>query len=189
MKIHFLIRAFSISLLCLLCACVSEYHTRPIQHGYIYGSLASHSLHPLKGIKARLERSGIQVLEYGDNIKIVIPSDAFFPPNSDKLNDQRRLNLADMVNWIRKTPAYKVDITAYTDNVGRKKFKKHLSERQAHRIAAFFWAHGISHTRMQVKGLGHKNAVASNRSTLGSSFNRRIEVHWLKKKLNSSKYS
>ena len=159
----------TIFLLATIAACsTNEYHL--IHHRH----LLCHD------IKTRLERSGIEVLEYGDNISVILPTDAFFATNSARLDEDRKLNLEDIVMWIRSSPRAEVEISAYTDNVGHENFKQDLSDRQAHSIAAFLWAHGIHHTRLKVNGYGSENAVASNRSTLGSSFNRHIEIHWLK---------
>ena len=118
----------------------------------------------------------VSVIRYGDNIIVSLPTDSFFAINSTRLRTRRFSTLNDLVRLVQAYGDTPVIIAGHTDNVGSVPFNEEISRKQAHRIMAYLWAHGVDFNRIQVLGLGEARAIASNQRVTGSAMNRRIEI-------------
>ena len=73
-------------------------------------------------------------------------------------------------------PGINVLISGYTDNTGDANKNVQLSQARANSVAARLIANGIAAERIEKKGFGSANPIASNDTPEGRSENRRIEV-------------
>lgn len=129
--------------------------------------------HPLK---ADLLNIGVGVVKYGDTITVFLPTDAFFAPNSAKLNKLRYPDLAKVMDFIRQHPQTNITIAGFTDDVGTKAHKNILSEQRAKAMLAFIWANGVDSKRLVSEGYGDRHSIADNAKVAGSYLNRRLEI-------------
>ena len=70
----------------------------------------------------------------------------------------------------------KVLIGGYTDNVGSESINLPLSEQRALSVLNYLKQKGMTSTRLQSKGYGSSNPIASNSNAAGRAQNRRVEI-------------
>lgn len=85
--------------------------------------------------------------------------------------------LDQVVGVLERNPSYKVRIIGHTDNVGRSSNNLQLSEERAKSCYEFLIARGIPASRMQYKGMGDSQPIATNSSSEGRELNRRVEFN------------
>lgn len=127
-----------------------------------------------------LKQHGIECLDSGDRITLVVPTDRFFHPNSADLKITCLpilKNIVDLIFIYPRTPVY---VAAFTDNVGSFARKKNLSQAQAEAMATFFWTYNIAAEQLRPEGHADYHPVSENKIIHGSAQNRRIEIQWLK---------
>lgn len=94
------------------------------------------------------------------------------PANQGKL--KRLAQLLSVVTDVR------VEVNAYTDDIGSDAANKALAQRRANRVKDFLAAFGLSKDRITAVGWGEENPVAGNATPEGRARNRRIELQFLK---------
>lgn len=76
-------------------------------------------------------------------------------------------------------PEIRIEIAGYTDNVGSAAVNVRLSQNRASAVRAYLAAKGVAVDRMQAKGYGSANPIATNTTAAGRAQNRRVELHKL----------
>tara|TARA_R110002124_G_scaffold114662_2_gene270118 strand:- start:158 stop:1111 length:954 start_codon:yes stop_codon:yes gene_type:complete len=126
-----------------------------------------------------------QELEMGTNPKdgsdpVLIKKGAFkivnFGFDRSNISDMAASKLADNIMLLKKAPAFRVRVDAYTDHVGGDQYNLRLSLRRAKSVVDFYTSNGISANRIESRGLG-KAPVACMDETeeRGCEANRRAE--------------
>src|SRR5260221_8770995 len=116
-------------------------------------------------LASEIEKSG-HVAVYGihfDTAKATIQADS-------------ERTLAQIVQLLADSPALKLRIEGYTDNVGQAAANQLLSDKRAQAVVAWLTAHGVAAARLAAKGLGVANPVADNATDEGRAKNRRVEL-------------
>lgn len=148
--------------------------------GFVAGAAAGGTFGVLAnsktGLTYRIVNAGIPVIEYGENTIIVLPSDRVFDVDSSHMLPEAYYFLNFVTTLIKSYSDSAVTVAAYTDDVGGYAHNMHLSQDQAERVLSHFWAHGVDFHRMRAVGYGPEPDVASNLTSLGSQFNRRVEI-------------
>ncbi len=98
-----------------------------------------------------------------------------FDFNSARLTQESYPILFHAVQVLLQNPDMKVEIQGYTDSVGPESYNVKLSEKRAKTVKNYLVAHGVSASRLTVKGFGSKNPIADNKTADGRAMNRRIE--------------
>ena len=106
--------------------------------------------------------------------KIALGASATFDFNSSRITTNPELT--DLVTQLLQSREGPITITGHTDSAGSAKYNQWLSERRAGAIADYIVLHGISSTRIIVKGEGESSPVASNETAEGRVKNRRVDV-------------
>ena len=81
--------------------------------------------------------------------------------------------LADM---LLNTEGLEIQLTGYTDNQGLARENMELSTERATAVKNYLIAKGIDAARIEARGLGSANPIASNQSSETRKLNRRVEV-------------
>lgn len=132
-----------------------------------------------------LQAQGVQVIQLGDTLRIILPVDTFFEPPSayDKPWGTRvkscKAGTLKQVAELVVCHCYvlsNIRVYGYSDQIGPIKDQKQRSLQQARNIAAYLWANGIPLERMQVRGFGARGSVAGNGTPNGEYANRRVEI-------------
>lgn len=84
--------------------------------------------------------------------------------------------LSEVADQLKANPNWNWEVAGYTDNVGDKAANLKLSEERATSVANWLAAHGVSRSRLSVKGYGESNPVADNDTAEGRAKNRRVEL-------------
>ncbi|GIW43349.1 MAG: hypothetical protein KatS3mg077_0631 [Candidatus Binatia bacterium] len=84
--------------------------------------------------------------------------------------------LDEAVATLKAEPDVEVLIVGHTDSVGSEAYNQRLSVRRAQAVKDYLVRHGIAASRLQVKGMGESQPVASNDTAEGRAQNRRVEL-------------
>ncbi|PJJ79524.1 OmpA family protein [Mucilaginibacter auburnensis] len=114
----------------------------------------------------------LQPIEIGSK---VILKNIFFDTNKYDLKPESRGELQEMVNFLAYNPTVKVEISGHTDNVGNDALNQTLSENRAKSVYQFLISSKVDASRLEYKGYGKTQPVATNESEEGRSQNRRTE--------------
>jgi OmpA-OmpF porin, OOP family len=112
-----------------------------------------------------LEKDGRAVI-YGIN----------FDFNSDKLRDESKIVLNQIVTVLKEKPDWKMSIEGHTDNIGGEVFNQTLSEKRAKSVVDYLTAAGIDAARLSSSGKGLSSPIEKNDTEFGRAKNRRVEL-------------
>ncbi len=112
-----------------------------------------------------LEKDGRAVV-YGIN----------FDFNSDKLRDESKTVLNQIVAVLKENAGWKMAIEGHTDNIGGESFNQTLSEKRAKSVLDYLTNNGIEASRLRSSGKGLSSPIESNETEFGRAKNRRVEL-------------
>jgi outer membrane protein OmpA-like peptidoglycan-associated protein len=131
-----------------------------------------------KSIIYELNKEGIEFVEYGDTMTLIVPIDQYFMFESPRLNEICYPGLNNIIRLLKFYPLSPIYVAGFTDNVGSSRHKKLMSQAQAETMLTFLWAYDIPAQLLKAEGYGDKNDVGDNKLIHGSAYNRRIEIQW-----------
>ncbi len=137
---------------------------------------------PCRGIKRSMEQRfqvvGVQLIEVGDDVKFVLPSDSFFVANTSTLN-RKNYPVLDMVAaFICGLQKMNVKVAGYTDCQDCHIRNLALSRQQAQVVADYLWKRGMDARLLYAVGYGECVPIAYSSNCKVS--NRRIEITFRK---------
>jgi outer membrane protein OmpA-like peptidoglycan-associated protein/Tol biopolymer transport system component len=106
--------------------------------------------------------------------KIVL-NNIFFETGKAALSPQSRLELSKAIDLMKTNPSMIIEVGGHTDNVGEDLSNMKLSHERAKSVRDYLVNAGITSARIQAKGYGESNPVASNETDEGRKTNRRTE--------------
>jgi outer membrane protein OmpA-like peptidoglycan-associated protein len=119
---------------------------------------------------------GATVERVGEGIQVTFASGLLFGFDSDVVRGDARSNLNELSRSLDKYDDSNLLIVGHTDAVGRESYNQDLSERRAESAANYLISQGVDRNRIDTRGLGETEPVASNETDSGRSRNRRVEV-------------
>jgi outer membrane protein OmpA-like peptidoglycan-associated protein len=105
----------------------------------------------------------------------VVLNNIFFETGKATLSSNSRLELIKAIDLMKANPSMIIEVGGHTDNVGDDDFNMKLSHERAKSVRDYLVAGGIASTRVQAKGYGETNPVATNDTEDGKKANRRTE--------------
>jgi outer membrane protein OmpA-like peptidoglycan-associated protein len=112
--------------------------------------------------------------------KIVL-NNIFFDFNKASLRDESIAELERLYKLLQDMPTLKIEISGHTDNVGTATYNQQLSENRAKAVVNYLKKKGIAADRLQFKGYGFTQPIATNDTPEGRQMNRRTEFKVLGK--------
>lgn len=112
-----------------------------------------------------------------DRLVITLSGSVLFASGKSALlpSAQRRLTeVAKTLSEQDKTS--KIDVMGYTDSTGSATMNDELSRQRAESVREFLVTHGIAGDRVEAKGMGESQPVATNETPEGRASNRRVEI-------------
>lgn len=103
-----------------------------------------------------------------------------YPPGSFEVDPVNREKIKELARVLNFVPDIKLEINGYTDNTGRARANKLLSEKRARRVRDYLVVLDVSEDRIKVFGRGKSNFIASNETAEGRAKNRRVEIVFYK---------
>lgn len=104
------------------------------------------------------------------------PMTTLFTVGKADLSGQGKASVKQIAQTLREHPIRTATITGYTDSTGPDSLNAALSEARSNAVKAALVDQGIDASRIQTKGLGPANPVASNATVDGRQKNRRAEI-------------
>jgi outer membrane protein OmpA-like peptidoglycan-associated protein len=112
-----------------------------------------------------------------NSARIITLPGVLFETGKADLNAQGVQAANDLANFLRVRADRTIVLSGYTDNTGSARTNAALSAARAEAVkAAIVVNQGIEPSRIQTKGLGPSDPVASNANSDGRQKNRRVEV-------------
>ena len=111
--------------------------------------------------------------------KIVRLEGVTFEFNKTRLRPDSQTILNWVVGIMKKYPDMQVELAGYTDSIGSVAYNLKLSQGRAEAVRGYLMEQGVDASRIQAKGYGKENPVASNDTDEGRERNRRVELHIL----------
>lgn len=129
-----------------------------------------------KKLRQQTAGSGIDVTRDGDNLILNMPSNVTFPVNSSAIQPEFQQTLGDVANTLSQYEKSYIDVYGHTDSTGTDQYNQSLSERRASSVANFLGNSGVQRARVETRGFGESQPIASNSTEEGRSANRRVEL-------------
>lgn len=111
----------------------------------------------------------------------IILNNIFFDFNKASLRPESANELERIVQLMNEMPTLKIEISGHTDNVGSAAYNQPLSESRAKSVVDHLINKGIASSRLQYKGYGFSQAIATNDTEEGRQQNRRTEFKIISK--------
>ncbi|MEP7232787.1 MAG: OmpA family protein [Ginsengibacter sp.] len=109
------------------------------------------------------------------NARIVLKN-VFFETKKTELNPESITELDNVVRLLNENPNLKIQISGYTDNVGKPADNLKLSTGRAVAVVNYLLNKRVNNERLTFKGYGEANPIAENSTEEGRARNRRTEL-------------
>lgn len=106
----------------------------------------------------------------------VVLKNIFFEINKFDIKPASQTELDKLVQLLNENPALKIEISGYTDNVGKPADNLLLSINRAKAVVNYLVSKKIDSKRLTAKGYGAAKPVADNKTEEGRAINRRTEM-------------
>ncbi|MCF6129620.1 OmpA family protein [Flavobacterium sp. AS60] len=127
--------------------------------------------------KGTAENKGCPEIAKKDVVRITyIGSKIFFENNSDKLKVASLVLLDELVAILNKYDAANLTIDGHTDSNGSDEFNMVLSQKRTNSVRTYLISKGVSDSNLTATGFGESKPIADNKTSLGRSKNRRVEL-------------
>ncbi len=103
-----------------------------------------------------------------------------YDSNSSYIRTEAYPLLDEVASILEKNPEMEVEVQGHTDNTGSAKYNQWLSEKRAQKVKDYLVSKGIDSSRLEAKGYGLTQPVASNATGEGRAQNRRVELKRLR---------
>lgn len=127
-------------------------------------------------LRESMRGTGIEVDRRGDDIVLNMPSSVTFGFDSSELTTSARSALNDVASVLTQYTDTRVNIAGHTDSTGDAGYNQRLSERRAESVGSYLAQSGVARQRLQMRGYGESQPVASNDTEQGRAQNRRVEI-------------
>ena len=145
--------------------------------GAVTGGLIGNSIDRQNAeLRQRLEGTGVQVEQHGNDIQLVMSGDVTFGTAEASIRSDFYPTLDSVAIILHKYDRTSIIITGFTDNVGNAAYNQNLSEHRAESVAAYLGSHGVNPNRIFAEGRGKRDPIASNGTAEGRAMNRRVVI-------------
>ncbi len=108
--------------------------------------------------------------------KVSLKAGALFDVNKAELKPAGKAELDALAAKLKDAQVEGITVTGHTDSSGSKQLNQSLSERRADAVKAYLVSKGLDGSRIDTKGAGDTQPVASNNTAAGRAQNRRVEI-------------
>ncbi len=134
---------------------------------------------PIEAVAKKINKD-ILLKKVEVGIKIVL-NNIFFDFNKATLRTESMAELDRLYKLLMDIPTLKIEISGHTDNVGSATYNQQLSENRAKAVVNYLKKKGMAADRLQYKGYGFTQPIATNDTPEGRQMNRRTEFKVLEK--------
>jgi OOP family OmpA-OmpF porin len=108
--------------------------------------------------------------------KVTLKAGALFDVNKADLKPAGKSELDALAAKLKDAQIEQITVTGHTDSSGSKQLNQSLSENRAEAVKAYLVSKGLDGSRIDTKGAGDTQPVASNNTAAGRAQNRRVEI-------------
>ncbi|PRZ01054.1 WD40 repeat protein [Marinilabilia salmonicolor] len=119
---------------------------------------------------------GLKPIEAGATVRL---ENVFFETDSYQLDPRSKVELQEVVEFMKENPNIRIMLEGHTDNVGSEEYNLDLSENRARSVFNYLAANGVDEARMEYKGYGFSRPIDTNETEEGRAQNRRTEMRIL----------
>ncbi len=148
-----------------------DYALNVSKHGYLFHS-ENFSLKSSKAKDPYLMDIELHPIKRGERMTL---KNIFFETGNYELKKESKIELSQLINFLKDYPTVKIKIIGHTDNTGTQKENYRLSVNRAQTVYEYLIAFNIQENRLSVLGHGDDIPVASNDTPEGRALNRRTE--------------
>ncbi|MBL7636632.1 MULTISPECIES: OmpA family lipoprotein [Atlantibacter] len=127
-------------------------------------------------LREKMQGTGVSVTRNGDNIVLNMPNNVTFDSNQANLKPAGANTLTGVAMVLKEYPKTAVNVLGYTDSTGSSDLNMRLSQQRADSVASALITQGVAANRIQTRGMGPANPIASNDTAEGKAQNRRVEI-------------
>ena len=127
-------------------------------------------------LQANISDGRIQIVNEGDQLRVVMPQDILFAVDSANVSSVLRSDLVAVADSLNRFPDSRVIVFGHTDNTGSASHNLDLSQRRAQAVSNILVNNGVSAGRVRSIGRGEDEPVATNLTAAGRAQNRRVEI-------------
>lgn len=106
----------------------------------------------------------------------VILKNIFFEVDSYQLREESKVELNNLIEFLKSNANLKIQIGGHTDNQGKATYNQTLSEKRANEVKKYLINGGISGNLLEAKGFGMSQPIEENSTEEGRATNRRTEI-------------
>jgi outer membrane protein OmpA-like peptidoglycan-associated protein len=107
---------------------------------------------------------------------VITPRDILFRPGSAELDPNANATLRQVATYLKANPGRRVLIEGFTDSTGSAALNQQLSQQRADAVRLALANQGVDPSRIEIRGMGPAEPIASNASTAGRLLNRRVSI-------------
>jgi outer membrane protein OmpA-like peptidoglycan-associated protein len=111
-----------------------------------------------------------------DEVRVRMPSDITFDFNRADLRYEFMPRIREVARSLSRHPNMGVTIVGHADAIGSDEYNLRLSERRARSVGDALTDFGVGYSRIDTRGMGEWEPVATNASDWGRAQNRRVEI-------------
>lgn len=127
-------------------------------------------------LRRSMEGTGVEVQRQGDVIQLIMPGNITFATDSAEIASSFYTPLNNLANSFRQYNQNDIEVVGHTDSTGTHAYNMALSQRRAQSVVSYLQAQGVDPARLESRGMGPDQPVASNATADGRAQNRRVEV-------------
>ncbi len=109
-------------------------------------------------------------------LKVSFPASALFDFDKAVLKPAGKRGLDNVMTKIRDVDVEIYVVVGHTDSIGTEEYNRKLSLRRADAVKAYFVSQGVPQIKVRAEGRGEMEPIATNKTSVGRSQNRRVEV-------------
>ena len=137
------------------------------------GAIGAHMDRQAAELRAQLG-SNATVVNTGQEIVVTMAQDILFATDSSSVRPDLAAMLRGVAQNINSYPLSVVFVTGHTDSTGSDQYNQALSLRRADTVTSVLISAGVPAGRVQARGMGESQPVASNDTASGRAQNRRV---------------
>lgn len=147
----------------------------PVRYVGIYMGTENHFSKDLMFTNFKVAEGGKDIQSALDTDGKIVTHGILFDTGSDRIEPQSLPTLKKILAVLQNNPGLKFSVEGHADNKGGAGVNQPLSEKRAGAVCAWLESKGISPDRLQAKGRGDTEPIASNNTAEGRADNRRVE--------------
>ncbi|MAM87995.1 OmpA family protein [Allohahella sp. A8] len=127
-------------------------------------------------LRRQLEGTGVRVERVGNLITLVMPGNITFDTDRDAVKSSFYETLKSVAIVLEEFDETTIQVAGHTDSTGAAEYNQSLSQRRADSVGSYLVSQGVASGRVQTKGYGQRDPIASNDTSTGRAANRRVEL-------------